>query len=192
MTGHAGGRSSGIDRMAWWLRWSARPLAAVAVAVAVLVVVTTQVGGSDRERRLNEQVKVSGFIGVRSSSMTAPAGRVDYYATIRNNGPRQVRLDALTIRQAGLTIRALGLPSEVWVQSGDSAQVPLSVRLDCNRHPGGRTSDLLRGQVSVRSGSGNLHTVSSLLLARPVTLMADTVCTAGGHPTGELSGPVSG
>jgi hypothetical protein len=178
--------------MANWLRWSARPLAVVAVAITVLVVVMNQVGGTDRERRLNEQVKVSGFIGVRSSSTTSPAGRVDYYATIRNNGPRQVRLEALTIRQSGLTITALGLPSEVWVQSGDSAQVPLSVRLDCTRHPGGRTSDLLHGQVSVRSGSGNLHTVSSLLLARPVTLLADTICTAGGHPTGELSGPVTG
>jgi hypothetical protein len=149
---------------------------------------------SARERRLDDTVRVQGSIEVSSSSNRPGGGRVDYFAAIRNTGPRSVLLREVGIRQDGLRVTARGGPREQLVRPGASAFVPLSVRLDCRERAAAADvgAGALRGVVDVRSSGGRRHVVRLAFAAVPLTDVAETLCGVGRPPFGELSGPIAG
>lgn len=146
---------------------------------------------SRAERRLNDTVGVAAALNVWASSTTPRGGRVDYSATIRNEGPRRVRVVALSVDGGGLRIASRGLDADTFVAAGTSMSVPLSVRLDCATRRPGPAPLRLDGVVSVRPLSGSLHRVSlSFARASPLTSVAQTLCSIGPRRFGELSGPI--
>jgi hypothetical protein len=169
----------------------------VVVAGALAVVVVTagvaqhEVSQWRTERRLNDTVGIRAAIDVSSSSTTPRGGRVDFSMTIRNDGPRRVRVTGVSIAQDGLRVAAPGLGTGTFVRAGSAKDVSLSVRLDCNQRRSGAIVPGLRGVVNVRPLSGSLHRVS-LTFGRATSLIdvAETLCSIGPHDFGELSGPI--
>lgn len=116
---------------------------------------------------------------------------MDYSVTIRNDGPRRVRVTKVSITQGGLRIAGRGLGSDAFVGAGAVASVRLSVRLDCDTVRPGDNTDGLRGVVNVRPLSGTLHRVSlTFAQASPLIDVAQTLCNISPHDFGELSGPI--
>jgi hypothetical protein len=169
-------------------------LVTVTVVLAGVLAVADALRRSARERRLDDTVRVQGSIEVSSSSNRPAGGRVDYFAAIRNTGPRSVFLRDVGIRQDGLRVTVRGRPREQLLRPGASAFVPLSVRLDCRERAaeaeGGPGT--LRGVVDVRSNGGHRHVVPLAFAAVPLTDVAETLCRVGRPPFGELSGPIAG
>jgi hypothetical protein len=143
------------------------------------------------ERRLNDAVGIGAALEVSSNSMAPRGGRVDYSVTIRNDGPRRVRVTRVSIDQGGLRIADRGLGSDEFVLAGAATSIGLSVHLDCATLRPTDDSDGLRGVVNVRPLSGSLHRVTlTFTRASPLIDVAQTLCTIGADNVGELSGPV--
>ena len=143
------------------------------------------------ERRLNDTVGIGVALQVSSNSMAPRGGRVDYSVTIRNEGPRRVRVTRVSIDQGGLRIADRGLRSDAFVGAGATANVRLSVRLDCDTIRPSGSAGSLRGVVNIRPLSGSLHRVSLTFgRASPLIDVAQTLCNISPNNDGELSGPV--
>jgi hypothetical protein len=163
----------------------------VALVVAIATVAQREVSQWRSERQLNDTVGIRAVIDVSSSSTTPLGGRVDFSVTIRNDGPRRVRITGVSIAQDGLRVAARGLGTGAFVHAGSAKDVSLSVRVDCNQRKSGPIVPGLRGVVNVRPRSGNLHRVSlTFAQATPLIDVAQTLCSIGPHDFGELSGPI--
>jgi hypothetical protein len=167
----------------------------IAGTAAVIVIAATvslqQLTHLRTERRLNDTVGIGAAFEVSSNSMAPRGGRVDYSVTIRNEGPRRVRVTSVAIDQGGLRIAGQGLRSEPFVGAGAATSVRLSVHLDCDTLRPAENADQLRGVVNVRPLSGSLHRVSlTFVNASPLIDVAQTLCNIDPHEFGELSGPV--
>lgn len=174
-----------------WLR-TAVVIAGTGAVVAIAAAVSLQQLTHQRmERRLNNVVGIGAALDVSSNSMAPRGGRVDYSVTIRNEGPRRVRVTGVFIDQGGLRIADRGLGPPEFVGAGATTSVRLSVRLDCDTMRAIDNADGLRGVVDVRPLSGSLHRVSlTFAQASPLIDVAQTLCNIDPHDFGELSGPV--
>jgi hypothetical protein len=174
-----------------WLR-TVVVIAGTGAVVAIVATVSLQQLTHQRiERRLNNMVGIGAALEVSSNSMAPRGGRVDYSVTIRNHGPRRVRVTSVSIAQGGLRIADRGLGSDVFVGAGAATNVRLSVRLDCDTMRPSDNADSLRGVVDVRPLSGSLHRVSlTFAQASPLIDVAQTLCNISPHDFGELSGPI--
>lgn len=182
-------------------RWSGLPRglrATVAAAVAIAITFAVVPFGLDRtrswltERALRDRVLIVAEIDASSSSSSPPGGRVDYYLSIRNDGPRRLRVTEVRLDQPDrlrAVIRDVG--SEL-VQPGGSLLLPLSVALDCAAaSPTGRGASM-GVQILVVPASGRRHHVDAAVpRAGPLGAVADTLCAVTpGVRVKELSGPV--
>jgi hypothetical protein len=180
-----------------WVRAPRRLRAAVLVAGTVVIVVIAATVSLQQwthlraERRLNDTVGIGAALEVSSNSMTPRGGRVDYSVTIRNEGPRRVRVTGVSIDQGGLRIADLGLGSDEFVRAGAATNIRLSVHLDCDTLGSADTAGGLPGVVKVRPLSGSLHRVSlTFAQASPLIDLAQTLCNISPHNASELSGPI--
>jgi hypothetical protein len=167
-------------------------IAGIGAVIAVVATVTLQDLMHQRsERLLNDTVGIAAALEVWPNSMAPRGGRVDYSVTIRNEGPRRVRVTRVSIDQGGLHIADRGLGSDAFVGAGAATSVRLSVRLDCDTMRPADNADELRGVVNVRPLNGSLHRVSlTLAQASPLIDVAQTLCNIDPHEFGELSGPI--
>ena len=186
------------ERDDWRDRWRVLPLAQrrhVRRGALVLAVVLAGAGAGAGlahwrdELALGDEVRLRARLGVTVAATTS-AGRVDYHLSLRNDGPRRVRVR--TVRLDGPRLqghaRAL-LPADVDARA--TVDVPLSVRLDC-RAPAEPASHGVRVVVTAVPGSGRQR---QLELAaddgRVLTAPAGTLCRVRpGLVVEELSGPV--
>jgi hypothetical protein len=185
-------------------RWSALPRrrrAAVAVPAAVLVAVLTA-GVAVRqgqhwlaERSRRDDVALTATTGVWASSTTPVGGSIDFFVSVRNTGPRRVRIESVDSRESRMTVRSRrNLHYEVL--PGTAVDVPVSVRLDCagtGLVPGpGDEAGPLRATIAADPLSGRRRTVHAPLARSPLlTHVADTLCAIRPGLRGkELSGPV--
>jgi hypothetical protein len=174
-----------------WLRTAVVIAGTGAVVATAAAVSLQQLTHQRMERRLNNVVGIAAALEVSSNSMAPRGGRVDYSVTIRNEGPRRVRVTGVSIDQGGLRIADRGLGSDVLVGAGAATSVRLSVRLDCDTMLAVDNADGLRGVVDVRPLSGSLHRVSlTFAQASPLIDVAQTLCNISPHDFGELSGPI--
>lgn len=180
-------------------RWNARSRhQRVAVAVSAWTVAAATVGvygmtevrSSLAARALDDQVTVQAALGVAASSMSAGGGRVDFYASVRNAGPRSVSVTRVEISAAHLQIVSGRVPGSQ-VAPGGTAQLPLSVRIDCAAPAAGPVPHLSGTVVAVAS-SGREHAVETIFgQSRLVTDVVDRLCAIKPQLRNvELDGPV--
>lgn len=150
------------------------------------------------ERALDDQVTLQTSLGITASSMAAGGGRVDFFASVRNSGPRPVSVTGVQISAPRLQISSQAIqPPQV--APGETVRVPLSVLLDCvasgpdraGTGPGS-ADDALPGLVSAVPPSGGQRSVATTFdHARLVTAVADTLCAVKPELRGvHLDGPV--
>jgi len=163
-----------------------------AVGVVGGVVGHSQLRERLAERRAADTVELQATLRVSSSSSSPIGGRVDYYLTLHNTGPRVIRIARLRVREAGLSITSRPVSPLDVVRSGQTLYLPLSVRLDCRQRAPARRPDVLRGAVSVQPPNGRWRRVTtSFTRASPLTDVADTLCSLNpAFRSKELSGPV--
>ncbi len=181
-------------------RWARLPAVRRRFAVAALAL-TTSIAGSvlvmeagrewRAESRLAEMVAVRASMGVFASSRSPIGGRVDYYVSVRNVGPRPVRVSDVRIVHGGLHMRGVDVPHAAIPPSG-VIDVPLSVRLSCAPRPTSVRAAGLQGDLVVLAQNGRRRTVElTVTRAGPLLDVVETVCRV--RPTlrdAELSGPV--
>jgi hypothetical protein len=159
--------------------------------VVAAVLVGRQVQGWAAVRALDDEVALRADVGVSATSTSTDGGRLDYYVTVRNTGPRPVRIDGLTLTTTRLSIRSRNFDG-VRIGPGQAVDVPVSVRLDCLARSGAAGANPLRGTISAEPASGHPRAVATQPTGQSlVTDVADTVCRQHPGTSGaELSGPV--
>lgn len=180
-----------------WRALPRRNRAAARVCVAVLAALVVAAYGVDEvrtslsARALDDQVILEAALGASSSSMSAGAGRVDFFASVLNAGPRPVLVRGVEIAAPRLRITSSTTPP-LRIAPGETALVPLSVLLDCADRAADPTSGL-RGTVLATAHSGRRRSVIATFgQARLVTDVADTLCQlTPGLRDVELDGPVT-
>ncbi len=181
-------------------RWARLPAVRRRFAVAALALATSTAGsvlaveaGREwrAERRLAETVAVRASMGVFASSRSPIGGRVDFYVSVRNVGPRPVRVSDVRIVHGGLHVRGVDVPRTAIPPSG-VIDVPMSVRLSCAPRRGLARAGQLPGVLVMLAQNGRRRTVElTITRAGPLLDVVETVCRV--RPTlrnAELSGPV--
>ncbi|MEP6527173.1 MAG: hypothetical protein ABJA86_08410 [Nocardioidaceae bacterium] len=165
-----------------------------AVVLASLAVAVTSVSRQQRqhrdERRLSDAVAVAASVFVVSSSTHPRGGSVEFFATVRNDGPRRVYVKNLTISQDGLRVVQRKASPSPLVVSGGSVDLGLSIRLDCAMRSTPNRGDLLPGFLTVESQNGHSHRTAVAIRATALTDVAATLCSVGPRLFRELSGPL--
>ncbi|MDP9221465.1 MAG: hypothetical protein M3P23_13145 [Actinomycetota bacterium] len=174
-----------------WLR-----IAGPSVVLAVALVVTVaSVSRQERERReeqrVNDVVAVEATLAVVSSSTHPLGGSVNFFANVRNDGPRSVYVRNLTISQDGLRVIQRSTTRLPLVAAGESVELSLSVRLDCAMRSLATGGDVLRGLMTVESQNGRSHRVVVAVHASSLTNVATTLCAVSPRLFRELSGPLA-
>jgi hypothetical protein len=170
-------------------------LAAAGAALVIGTVAAAAGVGQLREwrtqGRLADTVELRATLQVSSSSMSPPGGRVDYSVTIRNAGPRVIRVDGLRVTQPGLDIESRHGALGDRVRPGGTLDLSLSVRLDCPRRPPIGRSPALRGDVVAVPPNGRPRRVRTTLEgAAPLIDAVQTLCGVSPALRKELSGPL--
>lgn len=181
-------------------RWAALPRRRkLTVAGPVIAVVgaaaaafgATEVRSWQAERSMNDQVTLQASIGVSPSSTASGGGRVDFYVSVLNTGPRPVSLAGIAIASPPLRIASVSRDQPA-IMPGQSIQVPLSVVLDCppGAAPVGPVG--LRGVIEAVAFNGRARSVdASFEDSALITGIAETICRLRPDLRGlELDGPV--
>ena len=194
----AGGAEHGWPPETWTdlpRPWRRAVVLGLVLAVSAAVVPPTVAAARSWwvERDLRDQLAVSAELGVSSSSSSPAGGRVDYYAVLRNDGPRAASFEEVTIAEARLRVRGSSRLAAAPVRAGGELFVPLSVDLDCSRPEAIRRADTVRGAVRAVAASGRRVTLDvRFSRAGPLTDVADTLCRLDpARRIPEMSGPVS-
>lgn len=163
------------------LRWSALPplhRAAIAALVGLPLAVVAADGGHDwlAERSRRDTVSLTATAGYWSSSTSPPGGRINFFVTVHNTGPRPIRIDSLRTAAERLTIRSpIGLRYQVLPAA--SVNVPVSIRLDCAATQVPARADDFRTTVAADPLNGRRHTLATPLgRAALFTHLADNLC----------------
>ena len=156
-------------------------------AMAAVAVFGTRSWLAERSQR--DQVSVTATVDVAVSTKRPLSGRIDYFVAIRNTGSSDVRIAGLTHTDARLRIRSRDFAT-ILLAPGSTANVPISVRLDCSGLPIG--AGALLGTVTATPPSGRARDVpTSLDRSLLLTNVAQTLCEVRPELTDrELSGPV--
>ncbi|MDP9219159.1 MAG: hypothetical protein M3P23_01300 [Actinomycetota bacterium] len=182
------------------LRWSALPLrhrAAIAGSIALFAGLPVAVVTADRgydwltERGRRDKVALTATAGYWSSSTSPSGGRINFFVTVHNTGPRPIRIDSLRTAAARLTIRSPG-GLHYLVLPAESVNVPVSIRLDCLAAQVPVRPDDVRSTIAADPLSGRRHAVTTALSqAALFTHLADNLCRIEpGLRDQEMSDPV--
>jgi hypothetical protein len=180
----------GGPRPSWWGRLPRRVRGPAAAVALVLVVGAGVLWLRDEaaERALARQVDLAASLGVWSSSSAPDGGRISYFVTVRNLGPRPLSVTGVEGTADGLHLRMRGEPLPP-VGAGRDVGVPVSVRLSC---AGPVEEDALTAEVAVRRQDGGAAVRRVPLESASLVLdLAASLCTFQPDLRDrELSGPV--
>jgi hypothetical protein len=183
----------GIRPPPWRRHWARLPRVVRGLAAALAVVLVVGAGAlwlrdEAAERALSRQVDLSASLGVWSTSTAPNGGRISYFVTVRNLGPRALSVTAVEGTAGGVRLRMRGDPS-LPLAAGADVGIPVSVLLSC---AGPVEDDALTAQVGVRRQDGGTTTRRVPLESASLVLdLAASLCAFQPDLRDrELSGPV--